>query len=177
LEFRRVSDRVRLHVPGEFESLTLAVWVRVDALPNLNNALLMADGWDEGAVHWQIGEGGKLVLGIQGRGREGNAHYHALGVFTPERFGQWVHLAVAYDQAGGRVTHYVDGRPVAQSPTRFDIPLRVGDAELGNWNIATHRDKHPIRHFSGCMDEFVLFARALSDAEVERLYSQGRPPA
>src|SRR6266496_5492942 len=29
LEFRSVSDRVRLSVPGEFESLTLAAWVRV----------------------------------------------------------------------------------------------------------------------------------------------------
>src|SRR5262249_2316754 len=56
LEFKRVSDRVRLHVPGTFDSLTLMAWVRVDGLPNRNNSLLMADGWPEGGLHWQIGQ-------------------------------------------------------------------------------------------------------------------------
>src|SRR5947207_7903177 len=32
LEFRSVSDRVRVSVPREFESLTLAPWVRVQGL-------------------------------------------------------------------------------------------------------------------------------------------------
>ena len=41
LEFRQVSDRVRLHIPGEFEAMTLMAWVRVDALPNKFNSLLM----------------------------------------------------------------------------------------------------------------------------------------
>src|SRR5262245_44195904 len=65
LEFKQVSDRVRLHVPGKFESVTLVAWVRVDALPNVNNSLLLADGWQVGGLHWQIGEGGKLVLGVK----------------------------------------------------------------------------------------------------------------
>src|SRR2546423_365918 len=65
LEFKRVSDRVRLHVPGAFDSLTLAVWARVDALPNRNNSLLMADAWNEGGAHWQIGETGTIILGIR----------------------------------------------------------------------------------------------------------------
>src|SRR5262249_13225685 len=48
LEFKGVSDRVRLQVQGAYPSLTLLAWVRVDSLPNGNNSLLMADGWDEG---------------------------------------------------------------------------------------------------------------------------------
>lgn len=177
LEFKRVSDRVRLNVPGEFSSLTLAAWVRVDALPNVNNSLLMADGWDVGGLHWQIGGDGMLILGIKAPLKERNAHYHALGVFTPDRLGQWVHLAVTYDQPAGAVTHYVDGAAVAQLPILFDIPLRIGSAEVGNWNTATRRDSVPVRHFSGCMDELLLFSRPLAEAEIERLYTQGRPPA
>lgn len=177
LEFKRVSDRVRLHVPGEFESLTLAAWVRVEHLPNINNALLLADGWEPGGVHWQIGEAGKLVLGIQGKPKGKGANYHAFGVVTPERFGQWTHLAVVYDRDAGQVTHYVDGQPASQTPILFNIPLRIEKAELGNWNIATHRNNNPIRHLTGCMDEFLLFSRALSDAEVSRIYTAGRPPA
>jgi hypothetical protein len=176
LEFKQVSDRVRVHVPGAFQSLTLAAWVRVDALPNVNNSLLMSDAWKDGGVHWQIGEAGKLVLGIQGPGGKNGAHYHAHDVFTPERFGTWVHLAVVYDRDAGRVTHYVDGQPAAApEPTQFDIPLRIHDAEIGNWNLASHRNNCPVRFFSGCMDELMLFSRALSDADVERLCKQGRP--
>jgi hypothetical protein len=176
LEFKRVSHRVRFHVPGSFDSLTLMAWVRVDSLPNLNNSLMMADGWKEGGCHWQIGEDGTLILGVQSRPRGHGAHYHARGAFTPKQFGHWVHLAVVYDQEGGQVSHYVDGRPVAQVPIQFDIPLCIGDAELGNWNIATHRNPSPVRYLNGCMDEFLLFSRALSEQEVEKLYTQGRPP-
>jgi hypothetical protein len=53
LELKRVSDRVRLHVPGTFSSVTLLAWARVEALPNVNNALFMTDGWDAGGLHWQ----------------------------------------------------------------------------------------------------------------------------
>jgi hypothetical protein len=87
-----------------------------------------------------------------------------------------VHLAVVYDRDNSQVTHYVDGRPAAQLSMQFDIPLRIGEAELGNWNLASHRNSTPVRYFTGSMDEFMLFSRALDDDEVERLYKQGRPP-
>ena len=98
-------------------------------------------------------------------------------MFTPERFGRWVHLAVVYDPAAGLVTHYVDGQPVGDPlEIEFDSPLRFGDAEVGNWNSSGLRNKHPVRNFNGGMDEFMLFSRALTGADVERLYAQGRPP-
>src|SRR5262249_2257437 len=170
-------DRVRLHVPGEFESVTLMTWVRVDGLPNINNSLLMADGWPPGSLHWQIGANGTLILGVQSSPRGNAAHYHAREVLTPDRFGQWFHLAVVYDRDAGQVTHSLDGRPAAQVPVKFDVPLRLGDVQLGNWNLATHRNPSPIRFLSGCMDEFLLFTRALDEKEVERLYQAGRPPS
>jgi hypothetical protein len=177
LEFKRVTDRVRLNVPGKFESLTLVAWVRVDGLPNLNDSLLMADGWAPGTPHWQLRDDGTLILGVQSDPKGRGAHYHAREVFTPARFGQWAQVAVTYDREAGLVSHYVDGRPVAQEATHFDIPLRIGNAELGNWNIASHRNPSPVRFFSGRMDEFMMFSRALTEAEIERLYEQGRPPS
>jgi hypothetical protein len=182
LEFKRVSDRVRLKVPGEFDAITLAAWVRPDALPNQNNSLMLSDGWEPGGVHWQIGIDGTIILGIkappekEGGPMQRGAHYRAYNVFSPERFGRWVHLAVVYDPIANQVTHYVDGKPVTDDPIEFSVPLRVGDAEIGNWNAATFRNKHPVRNFNGGIDEFMLFSRALTGAEVERLYAQGRPP-
>jgi len=56
-------------------------------------------------------------------------------------------------------------------------PYRLGPAELGNGNPGEIPHKPPflIRHFSGAMDEFALFNRALNDAEVRALYSEGKP--
>src|SRR5262249_58736926 len=101
LEFKRVCDRVRLHVSGEFRSLTLAAWVRPDALPNVNNSLLMADGWEEGGPHWQIGSDGTLILGVKGPpGYESvekikGPRHRAPNAISPERLGPWGHRAEA----------------------------------------------------------------------------------
>ncbi len=176
LQFKRLGDRVRLHVPGEFRSLTLAAWVRVDSLPNPNNALFLCDGWKEGVVHWQIGHTGTLILGVRNKGKDPNAHYHAEDFLTPEYFGQWIQLAVVYDADAGVVTHYVDGRAAARIPVKFDIPLRIGDAQIGNWNVPARRDNSHVRTLNGCMDEFMVFSRALQPGEIEALYEQGRPP-
>src|SRR5262249_20723439 len=108
LEFKRGSDRVRFHAPGEVDALTLMAWVRVDALPNRFNSLMMTDGWYEGAPHWHVGNGGKIELGVQGGRGRGGAHYLTPPVFKGDRLGRWTHLAVVYDRTGGHVTHYVD---------------------------------------------------------------------
>jgi hypothetical protein len=176
LEFKQVSDRVRVTVPGELDSVTLATWVRVDALPNQNNSLFMADRWAVGHFHWQIGRDGSLILGIKYPPETNNAHYKAVEAFTPDRLGRWSFIAVVYDRDGGRVTHYLDGTPVSREPILEDIALRVGNAELGNWNNGTFKGKDLIRYLSGCMDEFMLFTRPLDDAEIVRLYETGRPP-
>jgi hypothetical protein len=176
LEFKRVSDRVRIHVPGSFESVTLAAWVRIDALPNKNNSLLMADGWSVGGLHWQIGDDGTIILAVKAPGNTPNAHYHAPAAFGPERFGRWSHLAVVYDRTAGLVTHYLDGRPVAELPVQFDIPLRLGDAQVGNWVPSSSGSKVPIRFLTGCMDELIMYSRALTGREIEQLYADGQPP-
>jgi hypothetical protein len=176
LQFNAVTDRVRVNIPGGFDSLTLTAWVRVDGLPNQNNALLMADGWEPGEIHWQIGEEGKLVLGVQGDPKGRGSHYHAHDAITPDRFGRWLHLAVVYDREAGHVTHYVDGEALAQQPIEFDIKLRIGEAEIGNWNLASHRNRTPVRFFSGRIDELKVIAEALDDARIQELARQGRPP-
>jgi hypothetical protein len=175
LEFKQVSDRVRLHVPGEFNGLTLAAWVRVDALPNRFNSLLMTDGWDPGAPHWHISDEGLVELGVQGRSPDkGRFHYYSPVVITPDRLGRWTHLAVTYER-GGQVRHYLDGRLVSQEAAKGDFPLSLGNAEIGNWTPGSRRD-FPVRYFSGGIDEFLLYSRPLNGPEIERLYLAGQPP-
>src|SRR5262249_26026059 len=130
------------------------------------------------APHWHISDDGRLELGVQGPNQKGGVHYLTdESILTPERMGQWVHLAVVYDRKNGRVTHYADGRVVKREDLKLDIDLQLGDAEIGNWNAGSRKTKSTIRYFTGCIDEFLMFSRALADEEIERLYVRGRPPS
>lgn len=178
LEFRGISDRVRLHVPGDLESVTLAAWVRVQGLDRQINSLFMSDGFLPGTLHWLIRNDG--VLGLTVIGGEGDHQILASPpVMTIDQFGIWTHLAVVLDAGAQEVTHYVNGQAVSRHALRVAPPFRIGTAELGNWNPDGFLGNDPflIRNFSGAMDEFCLFNRALTPDELEALHAEGRPQA
>lgn len=178
LEFRGISDRLRLNVPGDLESVTLAAWVRVQGLDRQINSLFMSDGFVPGTLHWVIRNDG--VLGLTVIGEKG--HHQILAsppVMTIDQFGIWTHLAVVLDAQERQVEHYVNGEMVSRHTLRIAPPFRFGAAELGNWHALGFRGEDPflIRNFSGAMDEFCLFNRALTNDEVDSLYAHGRPQA
>lgn len=176
LEFRGVSDRVRLNVPGQADAVTFAAWVRVQGLDRQINSLFMSDGFANGTLHWLIRHDGVLGLTVIG-GKGGHQILASPPVMTVEQFGLWTHLAVVLDGPARRATHYVNGQPVSGHDVRHGPPYQFGAAEIGNWNPVGFPGNDPflIRNFSGVMDEFHLFARALSEAEIQALYAHGRP--
>ena len=177
LEFRGVSDRVRLSVPGEFASLTMAAWVRVQGLDRQFNSLFMCDGFDAGTLHWLIRKDGVLGLTVIGP-RPGDYQIVASpSVLELGQFGLWLHVAVVLDGSAKRVSHYVNGQLVSEKALKIQPPFRIGTAELGNWNGRGFPNNDPamIRNFSGAMDEFCLFSRALPPSEIRALYSSDKP--
>lgn len=167
LEFRNISDRVRLSIPGEVAALTLTASIRINSLDRNFNSLFMVEGFQDGAVHWQITREGKLRLGIAGRQEKRNRDYDSPPLFKPELFGQWMHLATVFDPERKAVTHYLNGQVIATVAMPEPFPLRLSVAELGNWNDT--RQAVPIRHFSGALDEFTLHNRALSAQEIAQM--------
>jgi hypothetical protein len=171
LDFRNVSDRVRLAIPGDLPALTLAAWVRIYGLDRTFNSLFMSESWGDRRIHWQITREGRVRLGIAGSGTDRHIDYDTPPIFPPERFGRWTHLAVVFDPATREVRHYADGIQVASLPLTDASPLRPGIAEIGNWS--DHRQLKggaPIRHLSGAMDEFALWQRALTAEEIRELH-------
>ena len=169
LEFRNVSDRVRLSVPGETKSLTMAVWVRVNGLDRAFNSLFMSESWGDRKVHWQITREGKIRLGVAGAQSKGHSDYDTPVFFTPERFGRWMHLVVVFDPDAKEVRHFANGDLLARLPLKDASPLKLGIAELGNWNDHRRDGGVAIRHLSGAMDEFALWDRVLSAEEIEKM--------
>ena len=177
LEFQSVNDRVRLAVPGNFDALTLSAWVCVKGLDRQFNSLFMCDGFDPGTIHWLIRNDGVLGLTVFGPDA---GHFQIVAsppVLTLDRLGTWLHLAVVVDGKAGQVVHYINGPPVARQDLKLGPPFQLGAAELGNWNAKSGSNPAPalIRNLSGALDEFELYNRALSDAEVHELHTKGRP--
>ncbi|MFN4257862.1 MAG: LamG-like jellyroll fold domain-containing protein [Gemmataceae bacterium] len=177
LDFKRPTDRVRLHIPGEFQAVTLMAWLRVDSLPNVLNSLLLTDGYDPGELHWQLHGKGHVIAGHAGA-RAGEGHnYDTSKLLGPEHFGRWLHLALVCDGKTGTVSHWLNGEMVQTLPLRTPPVFRFGTAELGNWKPIHPKTGFPIRNFNGRMDELLLYGRALSADEIRYHYQIGKPDA
>lgn len=177
LQFRSLSDRVRLFVPGEYQQITMTAWVQLQGLNVRQSSLCMSQGLGTGYVHWQVLHDGSLCLGVgNGTRRVGvNSEpvvwqdYISPVVFIPERFGQWAHLAVVYDTKGTEVRFYMNGELISRHPMKRPVALSPGIVELGNWTPSPEKTQQPIRNFSGCIDDFSIIARALNDDEIRKL--------
>lgn len=177
LEFRGMSDRVRLEVGGDYTALTLAAWVRVQGLDRQINSLFMSDGFAAGTVHWSVRQDGVMALTAIGAEPREFQITTSPPVLRIDQFGLWIHLGVVMDGEAKRVVHYLNGAPVSEHRLKIAPPFRIGVAELGNWNARGFPQNDPfmIRNFSGAVDDFCLFGRALSGNEIRALYSVGKP--
>lgn len=174
LEFKRITDRVRLRVNGDYTALTLSAWVRVEGFERWLNSLMLTDGWETGEIHWQISDRGQLILGVSG-----GVNSFSDPVIVPADLGRWMHLAATVESSptGGKVIHYLDGRRIGGSSSDRPMPpLRIGEAEIGNWHPGVlTSNSTPIRSLNGRIDDFTILSRALSDSEVSAIYEAGLP--
>ena len=174
VEFRRIADRFRFDVPGEFTELTMATWIRVDGLDRMYNAIFTTDGFSPGEIHWHLIWEGEMELGVYFDEHQERQQIRSKPVITPDKIGEWVHLAVTLDTNKGEAVFYMDGQEVHRENVNMQIPIRFKNAQLGNWTIEPTWDPvHPIRHFSGAMEDFLFYSRALKADEIKAL-SEGQ---
>jgi hypothetical protein len=170
LEFKRITDRTRVQVPGTFDRLSLAAWVRIEGFDRWLSSLFLTDGFETGEVHWQISNQGELILGISG---EGPPNTLSDPVIHPDDLGKWIHLAVTIDRLSGIVRHYRDGTIVKEETRSGIAPLKIGKAEIGNWQA--EGSNHAIRSLNGRIDEFFILSRVVSPEEMASIYRAGLP--
>ena len=172
LEFKHPGDRVRLNIPGEYDSLTYSAWVRIDGLDRPFIALMLTNGYEIDEPHWQLRDDGRLLLGIQTP--KGHVAYDSDPVLNIKHLGRWTHLATVYDSASAQVTHYINGQNVGESPiTNDSFKLRFGETEIGNWGTPVKYSPQKISNFNGQIDELTLFSNALTAIEIQSLYTAG----
>ncbi|QDT12827.1 LamG-like jellyroll fold domain-containing protein [Stieleria marina] len=182
LEFKQPGDRVRVNVPGEFRSLTFAVWVKIDSLDRWYNSLFLTDSYQKGEPHWQILDTGQLFFSVRAaESVSGPEHKKVLSppFWNPSLSGRWLHLATTYDVDAKQTIHYLNGKQIHQE-TIPDFQLvettRIGMASIGNWSMPTKEDDHfAVRNLNGSLDELAIFKAALSPEEIAQMYEHGRP--
>jgi len=188
LEFKRPGDRVRVDIPGEFQSLTFACWVKIDSLDRWYNSLFLTDHYDQGEPHWQILDTGQLFFSVrhkandaEGAAARKETHKPILSpsFWKPALSGRWLHLATTYNADTGLVTHFLNGKTLHQEqlPENLVVPTtRIGAGSIGNWSIPTRSDSEfAIRNLNGSIDEFAIFATALSADDIKEIYEYGKP--
>ncbi|MFK8110622.1 MAG: LamG-like jellyroll fold domain-containing protein [Rubripirellula sp.] len=183
LEFKRPGDRVRVQIPGEFGSLTLACWAKIDSLDRIFNSLFLTDGYNKGEPHWQILNTGQMYFSVRPseRATKGPTDQKVLSprFWNPSLSGKWLHLATTYDASSGVASHYLNGEQLH----RETIPVskrvqttRIGAASIGNWSSPTNPDaEFAIRNLNGSIDELAIFAAALDSDEIRGMYENGKP--
>lgn len=186
LSFKQPGDRVRIHIPGEYKSLTFMSWVKIYSLDRDWNSLYLTDNYQVGECHWQIMRDGRLMFSTKIRdkweSKEKN-HVHipnfSPSFWKPELRGKWVHLAVRLDVDKKVVTHFFNGKPLSKHPMKEHFIVtqtRFGNGEIGNWGLPNKPDEdYAIRNLNGAIDEFAIFSEALNDEEIFQFYNVGNP--
>ena len=178
LEFKRPSDRVRVNIPGSYDTLTLSAWIRLDGITGRMQGLLLTDGYERGFPHWQIAESGQLRLGLLATAPSGALQptgYGSPELFQPRRVGVWTFIATTYDNHSGKVRHFLNGKEVSAESLVSKETLQIGKADIGNWGLPLDKDWSPVRNFVGRIDEMTLWKVALTESELLDIYEQTRP--
>lgn len=178
LAFQSPDSRVRITVPGEFQSVTLLAWVRVDRIRYPQHSLLMGDSEQPGEIHWYLSQSGEVCFTFIGRDRKWR-RLESTTVIRAQNPGSWHFLAVTFDRE--TATLYLDGKPVGSHSFAGAGPLNLRTFEIGNWGWRpgmplgpsaphAHTPSFYLRAFEGRMDEFAILSTALTAEEIRRLH-------
>lgn len=171
--FQSKGAAIDIRVPGEFQSLTLAASVRIDALDRFVHYLLAGNEGDRGAILWQLGSDGVLILAVRENADVPAVKYSSTPIFSQRHCGAWFHLTTVVDAENRTVSHYLDGKLVNVVTITKPIPIRIDEAGIGN-GIRNARSAADCS-FRGRIDEFMIFDRALSADEVFTYFNPPTP--
>lgn len=147
-------------IVSELTDFTVAAWVNLAATSTWSRVFDFGTGTGTNMfLTVDAGSGPRFSITAAGGGAEQRVDSSAGQLPTD----QWVHLAVT--RSGDTATMYVDGEPVGSNPDLTLSPADLGDTDQ-NW---LGRSQYPDPLLNGAVDEFQIYDRGLSRAEVESL--------
>lgn len=151
---------------GKQEAISVAMWVRPDALNNRWNPLLFTDGAGASAFHFSILDDGAPNVAIN-TGAKQWAHSRANSSLTT---GRWQHLAVVCDpRFGGNIRFYINGKPAGTSPLDLGVPLDLSAFCVGAWSNWAN---NPQNNFHGTLRDVRIYRGFLPETDIRDLAKQ-----
>ena len=152
---------------GSFETMSVSLWIRVDALTNRWNPLLFCHDWDLNDFHFSLNDDGTVNVAINA-GNPSGVHRRTRATVAD---GAWHHVAVVCDpRYGGVIRFYIDGVMDGEAELDIGLPLILDGMRMGGWN---RWEKNPKNNFHGAMDDVRVFDGMLAPAEIAKLAGQG----
>lgn len=142
-------------------AITLAAWAKCENTGDHHAIFNARAGDSTWIVHPELRSGGNFRWLLRSAG--GTTMFDiGAGVVT---WDEWLHYAGTYDKATARGTLHINGMAVQSAN------VTAGAEIAGDWNQGARvgRNIDNARPFTGLMDEFCLFTRALSEAEIQVL--------
>jgi len=166
------SDYVEFEIPGEFQELTIAAWLKLDRFDWEMNAICNSNGADPGDVHFQMTRHGLPRGGVLGSDR---VNFRWVG--NPIPLAKWVYVVSVQSVPQRRSVIYVNGEPVWEYEVKSNdgVLIRPGHCRLGNWLPESVKYGTSPRALRGVIDEVAIWDRALSQVEVISQTEKGRP--
>ena len=171
LWFDRDSDFAEVELPGSYQEMSVAVWMKVDRFESSMSAILNSNGADSGDFHFQFNRQGLPRGGVLGFER---ANQKWVG--NPVPTGKWVHVVSVLSFHSGRHVIYVNGDVVFESDILSSSgSISPGVCRIGNWLPNGAYQNSEKRSLRGWIDEIAIWNRALSRDEVIQFMERGRP--
>ncbi len=146
-------------------TFTIAAWVNCENTGD-SHAIFNARASDETwLIHPELRSDGRFRFCLRGYGSNKICDIKA-GTVT---WGEWIHYAATYDRSAKKAILYINGEVLQEVDAEADVDI-AGDWGLGarvGYNIDNARP------FTGLMDDFVLFGKALSQDEIKSLMENG----
>ena len=163
-------------------SCTISMWVNNTVNPNteLYFSLVSKDYWHESAAFLLVEHAAVDKCTFKFALQDHWVEYVNQSFNRPLFNGQWHHLAFTYDQTTSLLKIYFDGAEVPTPGTQGNLglgPLNLTSATnlvVGGWNKQANLSGPTdswISGFTGKMDQFRLYGKALTASEVLALYN------
>ena len=152
------------HIALNTQSFTIAFWIN-PTLPASGSQIMFSEvqsGTADLSMHLRIGGPASTDSPVSGI-RFG---FYSDDLDSPANVvqsGTWYHLTFWYDWASKNRKIYINGVQVATNTSTAGFQATTGGICLGSWTGSAY--------FTGMVDDFQLYHKALSDAEVKNIMS------
>lgn len=181
------TQAIKYNSANEFKaatSATISMWLNNSVNPNteLYFSLASKDYWHESAAFLLVEHATPTACTFKFALMDKWVEYNNQSFTKPLFDGQWHHLAFTYDETSSSVKVYFDGAEVALPPNAAANFAGLGKLNLSNatnlvlagWNKhagVTGPSDAWISGYSGKMDQFRLYNKALTGSEILALYN------